>query len=270
MRAQARKLTATTNSVAHKRRAAVAGKKQSESGVKRGPIVLGVLCCGMILLVAANLKDISNFVNRPVTRISIENQWNRLREDELRQVLGTYLGTGFFALDVNGLKSEIESHPWVRKASVARVWPDSLSLTIQERVAIARWGERQLLSQQGERFSPANFAGAAALPKLSGPEGSQSRVMQQYQFLNELFSPADLRLSELTLSERGSWELVVNDRIAISAGREKLIERVNRFISFYQSESSFDRIAIVAVDLRYDNGLAISRSDDELSGVAVR
>jgi len=270
MKAQARRVTVTADGVARKRRAANVGKNRSESGVKRGPVVLGVFCCGMILLAAANLQDIATFINRPVSQIKIENQWNRLAESEIRQVLAPYIGTGFFALDVNELKSEIESHPWVRRASVARVWPDSLSLSLQEKVAIARWGENQLLSQQGEQFSPPNYGGASALPKLSGPEGSQSRVMQQYQFLNELFSPADLRLSELKLSERGSWELVVNDQIAISAGREKLIERVNRFISFYQSESNFDRIAIVAVDLRYDNGLAISRNDEELSGVAVR
>jgi cell division protein FtsQ len=88
--------------------------------------------------------------------------------------------------------------------------------------------------------------------------------------LNELFSPVDLRLSELTLSERGSWDLVVNDRIAIAVGREKLIERVNRFIAFYQQETDFDRDAIAKVDLRYDNGLAIARVDESLPGVASR
>lgn len=270
MRAQARRITTGPESVVRKRKGVAAGKKHSVSSVKRGPVVLGVFCCGMILLAAANLQDIANFVNRPVSKIRIDSQWNRLQENELRRAMAPYMGTGFFALDVNGLKSEIESHPWIRQVSVARVWPDSLSLTVQEEVAIARWGDNRLLNQQGEQFSPANFGDAASLPKLSGPEESQSRVMQQYQFLNELFSPADLRLSELRLSERGSWELVVNDRIAISAGREKLIERVNRFINFYQSESDFDRIAIVAVDLRYDNGLAIARNDEELSGVAVR
>jgi len=269
MKAQARRITTTSERVVRNRKAPGAGRKLPDSGVKRGPVVLGVFCCGMILLAAANLQDISNFINRPVTKIKIENQWNRLAESEIRQMLSSYMGTGFFALDVNRLKNEIERHPWVRQVSVARVWPDSVSLAVQEKVAIARWGDNHLLSQQGERFSPPNFGGAASLPKLSGPEGSQTRVMQQYQFLNELFSPADLRLSELTLSERGSWELVVDDRIAISAGREKLIERVNRFISFYQSESSFDRVSIAAVDLRYDNGLAIERNEN-LSGVAVR
>lgn len=270
MRAQARKIDSNIKRTAKNRGAVGNVRPKPESGLKRGPVFAGVFCCLAILLTAANLQEIANFINRPVTKVKLENQWSKLSEREVSQLLAPYMGSGFFAFDVVQLKSDIERHPWVKQAAVQRVWPDSVSLRIDEKVAIARWGENQLLSQQGDRFSPAQMGNAASLPRLSGPEGSQQRVMEQYQFLNELFSPVDLRLSELRLSERGSWELVVNDRIAIAAGREKIIERVNRFISFYQQESDFDRLAIVSVDLRYDNGLAIALNGEEPSGVAIR
>lgn len=268
--AQARKITGASTRTAGGRGSLAVTRAKPATGIKRSHVVMGTVCCLLILLIAANLQDISRFINRPITKVKLENQWTKLSEREVSQMLAAYMGSGFFAFDVVGLKNDIERHPWVRQASIQRVWPDSVSLRIDEKVAIARWGETQLLSQQGEKFAPAQMGNAASLPKLSGPEGSQDRVMQQYQFLNELFSPADLRLSELTLSERGSWELVVNDRIAVAAGREKIIERVNRFISFYQREPEFERLAITSVDLRYDNGLAIARSEEELSGVAAR
>ncbi len=270
MKSQARKNAVGARGVSRKPAAMRASAQHHNSGVQRGQVILGIICCSLIILAAANLQAISTFVNRPIVKVKMENQWVNVAELEVSQMAASYMGTGFFGFDVNGLKSEVERHPWVRQAAVKRVWPDSVALQIQERVAIARWGEGQLLSQQGEKFSPTRFGDAGRLPKLNGPDGSQARVMQQFQFLNELFSPADLRLSELTLSERGSWELVVDDRIAISAGREKLIERVNRFISFYQQETGFDRIAIREVDLRYDNGLAIARIDESLPGVAIR
>lgn len=270
MKAQAKKLSRTSTGSVRARNHAVNASGSSSHGIRRSHVVMGVLGCTLILSVAANLEGINNFVNRPVSKIKLESQSARINESEVGRLVAKYIGTGFFGFDVNGLKADIERHPWVRQASVTRVWPDSVALNIQERIAIARWGDTELLSQQGERFSPPNIGSASVLPRLSGPEGSQAKVMQQFQFLNELFSPVDLRLSELTLSERGSWDLVVNDRIAIAVGREKLIERVNRFIAFYQQETDFDRDAIAKVDLRYDNGLAIARVDESLPGVASR
>ena len=270
MRMQAKKIGSGSNRYARNSAAARRVHTKPDSGLRRGPVIAGVFCCLLILLTAANLETISSFVNRPITKVKLENQWSKLSEREVSQLLSPYMGAGFFAFDVVQLKKDIERHPWVKQASVQRVWPDSVALHIDEKVAIARWGDKQLLSQQGEKFTPAQMGNASALPKLSGPEGSQQRVMEQYQFLNELFSPVDLRLSELTLSERGSWELVVNDQIAIAAGREKIRERVNRFIRFYQQESDFDRLAIASVDLRYDNGLAIALNGEEPLGVAIR
>jgi len=270
MRAQAVKITKPGSASKSKRNASDSVRASSGNGLSFGPVFLGVFCCSFILLAAANLQEINNYVNRPVNVVKLESQWSKLAESEVNRLLLPYMGAGFFAFDVQGLKKDLESHPWVQRVSVKRVWPDSVALEIREKVAIARWGDAQLLSQSGEKFFPPEFGDAVNLPLLRGPADSQAKVMQQFQFLNELFSPVDLRLSELTLSERGSWEVVVDERIAIAAGREKIVERVNRFIAFYQKLPTYERESISAVDLRYDNGLALARDSSELSGVAVR
>ena len=80
------------------------------------------------------------------------------------------MGTSFFAFDVLGAKQSLEEHPWVRRAFAKKVWPDTLVLEIQEEIAIARWGEGQLLNQFGEIFEPPGRRRTAGLPLLVGSE----------------------------------------------------------------------------------------------------
>ena len=110
----------------------------------------------MGVVVQKNEQDIAYFMNRPITKVVIENQWQHIQEAEVREILTAYMGVGFFDFNVQGVKDELEAHSWVAKVSVKKVWPDSLSLNVNEEIAIARWGEESLLNQQGNTFSPDN------------------------------------------------------------------------------------------------------------------
>lgn len=241
-----------------------------QSQFKPANLLGAIVSLAMAILVLVNLDAIGGYVNRPVSKVRMENQWQWVEESDIRRIVAGYMGQGFFAFDVNTLKQDLEQHPWVRQAAVARVWPDTVALRLEEKVAIARWQEGALLSQQGEIFAPPAIAEHAGLPRLSGPEQSQIQVMRQYQLLNEVLFPAGLRLTGLQLSSRGSWELEINEQITVAAGREQVLERINRFIAFYEQRPATEKEAISAVDLRYDNGLAVARSEQALSGVAAR
>ena len=94
--------------------------------------------------------------------------------------------------------------------------------------------------------------------------------MEQYRALSQQLFSAGLRVTALSLSQRGNWTLELNREITVTAGREQVSERLGRFIDFYRSQQDTGARAIVSVDLRYDNGLAIKRAEEELAGVAVR
>ncbi len=235
---------------------------------KLGVIVISFCACGVLLL--QNFESITGQLSRPVTKVKIENQWQSISESEVQSLIGSYMGSGFFDFDVQGVRQELESHPWVRRAAVKKIWPDSVALQLTEEVAIAHWGEDQLLNQYGETFKPVTTEHLASLPRLSGPEATQVKVMEQYRAVNQLFFQAGLRVSSLNLSARGNWVLELNDQIEVTAGREAVLNRLTRFLDFYsqQPESAF--ADIVSVDLRYDNGIAMKSDRQDLSGVASR
>ena len=243
--------------------------KPKSSG-KRGLYVFAAVMVCAAVVVAQNAANISGFLNRPVSKVRIENQWQRISEAEVSRVLAPFMGNGFFDFDVVEAKIELELHPWIQQASVTRIWPGTLSLHLTEQVAIARWGNEQLLNQYGEIFQPQKLQELSSLPLLTGPEDSQETVMLQYQKLNQILFPAGLRLSGLSLSKRGSWEYLLNEQMQVAAGRDDVSEKTQRFIDFYSILPFEESSQFLSIDLRYSNGIAVRDTQSNFAGVAVR
>ena len=227
-----------------------------------------LLCFGVFL--QQNFDRAVGFINRPISKVRIENQWQHIREEEVSWLLAEFMGAGFFNFDMDGVKRILEQHSWVQHATIKKLWPESISLHITEQVAIAQWGHSQLLSQNGETFKPIGIESLNALPLLNGPEESQLRVMEQYQAISQLLLPSALRLTGLTLTLRGSWELVLNEELTVAAGRTDVFEKLQRFVEFYAGQPATRTVGYRSIDLRYDNGIAIKSVSDKITGVAVR
>jgi len=223
-----------------------------------------------ILGVTVKYNDISQFINRPITKIKMQNQWQHVTEEEIKILLTGHMGTGFFRFNVNELKSLLENHPWVNEAAIKRLWPDSIAIQIEEHFPIAQWNENELLNQQGEIFQPERTDELAVLPQLFGPKDSQIQVMDQYQLFNQILFSSGLKLTGLTLTHRGSWSLTVNNSMEITVGRSEIVSRLQRFVDFYERQTIRTTMNIGEVDLRYGNGIAIKNLTRNVSEVAVR
>ena len=121
--------------------------------------MLASLVTAVILLtIQQNEEHLVHALSRPVFNVRVESAQRFVTEEELINLISRYLGSSFFAFDVSEAKQSLEQHPWIRRVSVKKVWPDMLVLDIQEEVAIARWGDGQLINQFGEIFEPPGAA----------------------------------------------------------------------------------------------------------------
>ena len=217
-----------------------------------------------------NFDKLVHYIDRPVTKIRVENQWNYVDSEDIKKAASTRMGVGFFRFDLKGMKFDLESLPWIDEAVINRLWPDTISFHLREQVAIAYWNNEGLLNPKGEIFTPTNLNKVTRVPYLKGPDGSQLQIMEQFEAFNKILKPSGLRLSGIKLSDRGSWNLIVNDSMFITVGRSELNDRLERFLRFYKKNGFNEDFRYSEIDLRYGNGIAVKKLSEEYTELAYR
>jgi cell division protein FtsQ len=141
---------------------------------------------------------------------------------------------------------------------VRRVWPDRLEVTLEEHVALARWGDTGLVNVQGERFAGKSDA---ALPLLAGPAGSETEVARRFQRFAQLLAPLNAPLDALILSPRRAWQARLGGGLVIELGRDapndSVDGRLERFVAVHPQTLARMQRKHQLVDLRYPNGFAL-------------
>ena len=168
----------------------------------------------------------------------------------------------FFTVDMTQVKETVEEVPWVRHATVRRLWPDTLVVMIEEHRAAALWEDSRLISVYGELFT-ANLDEAiedGPLPQLGGPDGTEHEVMARFVELRQLVEPLDLEPVSVTLSARRAWTAKLDDGTELLIGKKRgvpIAQRVRRWVESYPLVTErMQRLASV-IDLRYPNGYTV-------------
>jgi cell division protein FtsQ len=175
------------------------------------------------------------------------------------------LAGNFFSIDLDQARAAFESVPWVRQATLRRIWPDRLAVRLAEHQPVALWqgedGNERLVNAQGEVFE-ANVGDVEdeQLPQFGGPEGSAAQMLAMYGQLAPLFAAQRLEPVLLQLSGRGSWSLELDTGATVVLGRgseDELVDRSERFLrTLGQITGRFQR-DLEHADLRHADGYAV-------------
>ena len=173
----------------------------------------------------------------------------------------------FFQVDVNEVQRHVLTLPWVYSVAVRKQWPNELKIYVVDQNPVALWNGDFLINQGGQVFQADIERINHDLPNFFGPEGSELVALKNYRDLNELLDFKALRIDELVLSERFSWQLTLNDGVTLNLGREERVERIQRFMDVYPIIKAQLKAKIITekqqnqavdyIDLRYDTGLAV-------------
>lgn len=236
---------------------------------KSNPRPLRWIAAAVIVLLAALCTNLAlNWVGRlpgiALKTVNFKGRFDHLSPDVLQTVASRVVQGNFFTGDVKTVRTEFEKLPWVRSASVRRVWPDRLEVTLEEQVPLAYWGTDALLNTHGEIFrAPYNDP----LPRFAGPPGSEREVTQAYQEFSAILKPVELMPEEVVLSARRAWQVKLGNDMVLELGRVDMAERLARFVAVSKlvPELAGRRGRI---DLRYPNGFALKLAGKLTGGPA--
>ena len=204
-------------------------------------------------------------IDTPLSKIMVGGNFNHLEEQELAELVNMEIDGGFLSMNLNQLRQELQSHPWIHQVSVRREWPSTLKVEVIEEVPIARWGKKGFLNRLGDQLSLPENSNLNSLPVLEADFGSSQDMIAQYLLLAELLTPTDLRLTELQRDAVGAWQIETASGVRIVLGRDQIIEKIRRLIVVWGSGLDVQLNNIATIDLRYPNGLAVSWRDQDIT-----
>jgi cell division protein FtsQ len=196
----------------------------------------------------------------PVREVDVTTAPKKTTRAEIEAALQGRVAGNFFAVSPDEVRAALEKLPWVRRASVRRIWPDTFEVELEEHVAFARWGSDALVNTYGEKFFGRS---ADALPLFIGPEGTEGEVTRRYARFSQIAAALGSPLERVVLTARFAWQLRLGNGLNIMLGRDADAAegRLKRFVDVYDfTLKNIDRKREY-VDLRYPNGFALRVAD---------
>lgn len=193
----------------------------------------------------------------PLNVVEVKGDFRYLGKQQLQAAIAPYATGGFFTVEVAAIRAAAEELPWVHKASVKRVWPETLRLHIEEQQPVARWGEQGFLNKRGEPFVPQQANVSLVLPSLAGPDGHELKVLENFRRVSETLAPLGVKVTRMELDNRRAWHLQLDDAVLLELGRADGWQRLQRFVRAWPVVFAGRLDALQRVDLRYSNGFSV-------------
>ncbi|MDR3791899.1 MAG: FtsQ-type POTRA domain-containing protein [Terracidiphilus sp.] len=188
---------------------------------------------------------------------------------DLLPVFGEDIGKNIFFIHLDQRRRDLEAIPWVRQATVMRVLPDQIRVTVVERkpVAFAQiGGETGLVDAEGVLLTmPASvmaerhysFPAVTGLNPSDPADARKARMSVYMRMMAELDGNGQRnseQISEVDLSNADDARVKMADQggdIVAHLGEDRFLERYQRYMKHIgEWRQQYPRL--IGVDLRYD------------------
>lgn len=242
----------------------------------RFPLLLLALVAGFGVLSYLGVRVAMDPSRFPVSDVQVAGDLRYADRGTLQAIVSSHAQSGFYGLDLQLLRESVEAVPWVRTASVRRVWPSTLMVKVEEHEARARWNETELISSDFSVFTPPQYrlqgqAGQewqdyfAQLPQISGVEGRHAALYDLYRVVSRQLATLGDPIVGIHEDERRSVQIALQSGVWINLGRERSQSRLRLFSQIYKRVIEPDITGIVGVDMRYPNGFSVKYGENRVA-----
>lgn len=204
---------------------------------------------------------------------------------EMLPVFGEDIGRNVFFVPLDERRKQLESIPWIERATVMRVLPDQIRVNVVERqpVAFTREGQQiGLVDADGVLLSMPAAAMAAhhySFPVITGidggdPAASRKARMAVYQrMMSDLDSTGQhysQQISEIDLTDPEDARVLMPEQgadILAHFGEDHFLERYKRYKA-HIAEWRQQYPNLAAVDLRYDQQVVLQMASGKQTAAA--
>jgi cell division protein FtsQ len=230
-------------------------QQEGSTAVARTVALSLVMVCVLAVLYWQVQSWFMNPATLPIKIVRIDGELKYLQKAELENSVADVVSGGFFNIDLKAIMNRAHQLPWVDEVSVKRIWPDTVVMNIREQVAVARWGEKRLVTAKGETFLPSGLI-PEGLAVLQGNNERALEVVELYEKEKMRFAKLDLTIVRLGVNNRGAWSVAFENGLEIAIGRIDVEQRLQRLADNFPAIIQRGRPEYI--DLRYRHGISVS------------
>jgi len=215
-----------------------------------------VLSLSLVFALYFSVKWLKEVGFIPIEVVTLTNKLQYSDPQLIKATISEDMKRGFFGLEIGVISQKLRSLPWVVNASVQRCWPNKVKIQIVERQPLAIWEAKGVVDTEGRLFFPDSLANIEGVPSFSGAEESVNEMVDTYLLMLSKLKPVGLAVRTLELMPDHGWSAMLDNGVTIILGQSELQERLARFVAARDIVGPTEDLV---VDLRYTNGLAVSR-----------
>lgn len=188
----------------------------------------------------------------------------RTPKKQVLNLLELERGYPIFSVDLEKSKEKLERLPWIKRASVERVLPDTLLIRVVEKKPVSLWqykGKAYLMDKDGELIETKNPYSYKKLLIITGEKAPQHigdlfGVLEKVPVLNA-------RITGATYLRSGRWDLRLDGRIDIKLPDRNPAQAL-AYLLHLEQKHHFINQDIMVIDMRIPGQLVLRLTPEAL------
>ncbi|WP_417482270.1 cell division protein FtsQ/DivIB [Maricaulis sp.] len=181
-----------------------------------------------------------------------------------------YDGQSLFSVDPGEIRTRVEALPMVRSATVARLWPDRISIVVETREAFALWqvdGVLNIIDRDGVVLAEADVMNPPDLPLVVAEGANESAV----EIVEALALHPAIRSHVIGAVRVGDrrWNLRLDSGADVKLP-EGDVQASVAILARLQAERGILRLAAESFDLRGQGDLIVRALPDRAAAAGMR
>jgi cell division protein FtsQ len=227
-------------------------------------IVYGAVRGGHLTTVGALIDEargaMAGTAGLRVEVVALSGQKQLSRDDVLTSA-GVTDNTSLLFFDVSAARARLKSNPWIADATVQKLYPDQLQISITEREPFALWqrnGQVWVISSDGIVLEPFTAQRFTNLPLVVG-EGAEIRAKEFTALLDRYPEIRELVRACILVAER-RWNLRLRNGIDVRLPESDVARALDQLAKLNRDHKLISR-DVTAIDLRLPDRVTVRLSD---------
>ena len=202
----------------------------------------------------------ANAMGMRIATVSLSGQ-RQVSREEIFAAAGVTDHSSLLFLDVADARAKLEAIPWIAEATVRKLYPDRLQITVTEREPFALWqqqGKVKVIAADGTVLSEKVEPRLASLSFVVG-NGAAARARDFLAVLDKYPSIRDSVRASIYVAER-RWNLKLKNGVDVRLPETNLEGALATLARLDREKNLLSR-DITAVDLRLADRLTVRLSD---------